>query len=52
MGFPLSFLLFFPWCAFIFFGRARAEGTRGACNEPPCADCGQENWVKVYAAMI
>ena len=24
----------------------RAEGTRGACNEPPRADCRQENRVK------
>ena len=33
-------------------GQGQAEGTRGACNEPPRADCGQENRVKMYAAMI
>ena len=43
--FPLSFLLFFPWCGFIFFGRAWAAGTRGASNEPLHADCGPENRV-------
>ena len=39
-------LCFFPWCAHTFFGRAWAEGRRGTCNEPPRADCGQENRVK------
>jgi len=29
-----------------FFGRAWAECTRGACNEPLRADCGQKNLVK------
>ena len=32
--------------------QGRAEVTRGACNEPPRADCGQENRAKMYAAMI
>jgi len=44
-GFLLSFLCLFPWCA-ITFREGRAEGTRGACNEPPRADCGRENRVK------
>jgi len=32
--------------------QGQAEGPRGACKEPPRADCGQENRAKMYAAMI
>jgi len=39
------FLCLFPWCE-ITFREGRAEGTRGACNEPPSADCGRENRAK------
>ena len=28
------------------FGTGLGGGQRGASNEPPCADCGRETWVK------
>jgi len=39
----LSFLCdFFGTQSSFLAGQAWAEGKRGACDEPPCADCGQE----------
>ena len=35
-----------------FIGTGLGGGQRGACNEPLRADCGQENRIKMYTAMI
>jgi len=42
LSFVISFVTFLGAQAFL-RGQGGAEGTRGACNEPPRADCGQEN---------
>ena len=42
---PFSFVLSLVRI-YSFLGQAWAEGQRGACNKPPRADCGQENWAK------
>ena len=45
VSFVISFAIFLGAHSFL-RGQGRAEGTRGPCNEPPRADCGQENLVK------
>jgi len=37
-----SFICCFPWCAPAFSWAGPGGGQRGACNEPPRADCGRE----------
>jgi len=50
VGVVRGLLLFFPLSIPLVRNNVvregRAEGTRGACNVPPRADCGRGNWAK------